>query len=198
MAITAILFIVLVLIAAMCSQQGLWSCMINVVNLTMAGVVATNFFEPIARMIDPSGSNYPVDSGVLWGLFALTYIILRLITQMLSDHDVHFIKPVEYAGRTIMALWCGWLFVCFTAFAMSTAPIGGSPMGAWETPEYNSMQVFSPERQWLAFCQSRSQGALANSNSGEQLHPEDPPGCQVFDPYGEFIYRYYWRRKKSG
>ena len=83
--------------------------------------------------------------------------------------------------------------------AMVTAPIGAQPLGAWESPDAKSFLVFSPERMWMAFAQSRSAGALANSHSGAPLHPDDAQtGSQVFDSLGEFPYKYYARRKKSG
>jgi hypothetical protein len=140
-----------------------------------------------------------MDSIMLWSLFAFSFIVLRLITQSLSDYDVHFIKPVDLAGRAILGIWAGWVFVCFAAFAMVTAPIGAQPLGAWDSPEAKSFLMFSPERMWMAFAQSRSAGALANSNSGAELHPDDAQtGAQVFDSFGVFPYKYYARRKKSG
>lgn len=198
MAIFGILLITFAIVAGLSARQGLWSSAINVINLTMAGVIATNYFEPLAALADPGGTNYMMDSIMLWTVFAITYIVLRLITQMLSDHDVHFIKPVDLAGRAVLGIWSGWVFTCFAAFAMLTAPIGSQPLGAWDNPEAKSFLFLSPEQQWLAFAQSRSMGALSNSNSGAPLHPEDAEtGAQVFDSHGEFIYKYYARRKKG-
>jgi hypothetical protein len=200
MAIFGILLICFAIVAGVSARQGLWSSAINVVNITMAGLIATNFFEPLARLIDSGGTNYMMDSIMLWSVFAFTFIIFRMITQSLSDHDVHFIKPIDIAGRAILGIWAGWVFVCFTAFAMVTAPIGSQPLGAWDSPEAKSFLVFSPERMWMAFAQSRSMGALSNtySGSGDDLIPEDrETGSQVFDSKGEFSYKYYARRKKS-
>jgi hypothetical protein len=199
MAIFGLLLVTFAIVAGLSAKQGLWSSAINVINITMAGLIATNYFEPLANMIDSSGTNYMMDSIMLWVLFGVTYIVLRLITQMLSDHDVVFIKPVDIAGRAVLGIWAGWVFTCFAAFAMLTAPIGASPMGAWDSPDAKSFLALSPERMWLAFAQSRSMGALSNSNSGAPLHPEDAQtGAQVFDSNAEFIYKYYARRKKSG
>lgn len=199
MAIFGILLIAFAIVAGLSARQGLWSSAINVVNITMAGLIATNYFEPLANLADSSGTNYMMDSIMLWALFALSFIILRLITQSLSNHDVHFIKPVDLAGRAVLGIWAGWVFVCFAAFAMVTAPIGAQPLGAWESPDAKSFLVFSPERMWMAFAQSRSMGALSDYNRGVPLHPDDTQtGAQVFDSYGEFSYKYYARRKKSG
>lgn len=200
MAIFGILLVAFAIVAGLSARQGLWSSAINVVNITMAGLIATNFFEPLAQLADSSGTNYMMDSIMLWALFAFSFIILRLITQSLSDHDVYFIKPVDLAGRAILGIWAGWVFVCFAAFAMLTAPIGAQPLGAWDSPDAKSFLVFSPERMWMAFAQSRSMGALANStHKPDDLLPEDiETGAQVFDSKGIFPYKYYARRKKSG
>jgi hypothetical protein len=199
MAIFGILLVAFAIVAGLSALQGLWSSAINVVNITMAGVIATNYFEPLANLVDSSGTNYMMDSIMLWAVFAVTFIVLRLITQSLSTHDVHFIKPVDLAGRAALGIWAGWVFVCFTAFAMVTAPIGAQPLGSWESPEAKSFLVFSPERMWMAFAQSRSMGALSNSHSGADLHQDDAQtGSQVFDSKGDFSYKYYARRKKSG
>jgi len=199
MAIFGILLITFVIVAGLSARQGLWSSAINVVNITMAGLIATNYFEPLAKLADPGGANYMMDSIMLWALFAISFIILRLITQSLSDHDVHFITPVDIAGRAVLGIWAGWVFVCFTAFAMVTAPIGAQPLGAWESPNAKSFLVLSPERMWMAFAQSRSMGALSDYRRGADLLSEDEQlGSQVFDSKGEFSYKYYARRKKSG
>jgi hypothetical protein len=199
MAIFGILLIAFVIVAGLSARQGLWSSAINVINITMAGLIATNYFEPLAKLADSGGTNYMMDSIMLWALFALSFIILRLITQSLSNHDVHFIKPVDLIGRAALGIWAGWVFVCFAAFAMVTAPIGAQPLGAWESPDAKSFLVFSPERMWMAFAQSRSMGALSDYRRGADLLSEDEQlGSQVFDSKGEFSYKYYARRKKSG
>ena len=198
MALFGILLLVFAIVAGLSAKQGLWSSAINVINVTMAAILATNFFEPLATLADAPGSMYMLDAIMLWAVFGVSYIVLRLITQSLSDHEVLFIKPVDLAGRAILGIWCGWIFVCFTAFTMMTAPIGAQPMGAWENPTAKSFLVFTPEQMWLAFAQSRSMGALSNSNSGAPLHPQDATtGSQVFDSNAEYTFKYFSRRKQA-
>jgi hypothetical protein len=91
--------------------------------------------------------------------------------------------PVEMAGRSLLALWCAWLVVCFAAFSMQMAPLNSpTPLGAWSTPTSPTFLVTSPDRLWLGFMHSRSKGAFSSG--------------QVFDPAADFALRYRDRRIK--
>jgi hypothetical protein len=195
-----ILFLVFVAVAAACWFHGLWSCAITIINITLAGLIATNFWEPLAQLIEDNAgaeNTHLYDAPVLWGLFIITFIILRSLTGSMSQYKVVFIKPVEYAGRSILAIWCGWVFTCFAAFTLLTAPVGSTPMGSWSTPNSKSFLFLAPERQWLAFAQSRSQGALARGKfTTTPGHPDDQ-GTETFDPFSEYTFKYYHRRSKA-
>src|SRR5687768_928329 len=110
-----ILFLLFVGVAAAIWFQGLWSAAITLINLLLAMFIATNFWEPISTMVDNSQGSYTylADFLVLWVLFALVFGILRSITDVLSRTPVKFNMPVEMGGRTVLALWCAWLMVCF-------------------------------------------------------------------------------------
>jgi hypothetical protein len=164
--------------------QGLWRAALALVNLTLAMTIASNFFEPISTFIENKGAasyTYLLDFIVLWILFAITYAILRTITERVAKTPVKFDMPVEMAGRSVLALWCGWLMVCFVAFSLQMAPLNAvSPLGAWSSPASSSFAFVSPDRLWLGYLFSRSQGALA--------------GGAQFDPKGEFPLKYHERR----
>ena len=195
------LFLILAITAAAIWFQGLWGAAVTLINLVIAMLLATNFFEPLADMIESVGGGsftYLLDFLVLWILFALFFGILRGITDMLSKTRVKFDMPVEMVGRTLFALWCGWLMVCFTTFSLHMAPLGAErPMGAFATPTSGSFLGLAPDRLWLAFMQSRSRGALARGNFSGQSHPEDQAAnVEAFDPFSEFPFKYHHRRVK--
>jgi len=166
--------------------QGLWSAAITLVNLLFAMIIATSFYEPISTAIEGIGAaaqyTYVLDFVVLWLLFGIVYGILRAVTDALSASAVKFDLPVEMAGRSVLALFCGWLMVCFVAFSLQMAPLNSAnPLGAWSTPDAKTFGPVSPDRLWLGFMYSRSQGAL---------------GGNKFDPNGEFLAKYHDRRVK--
>src|ERR1044072_6172093 len=133
------LFLIFAGAAAALWFQGLWSAAVTVVNLLMAMMIATSFFEPVARMIEGFGAGsftYLLDFVVLWLLFFFSFAVLRVITDSLSQTQVGFDLPVEMAGRSLLAIFCGWLMVCFVAFSLQTAPLNSAnPLGAWATPQ---------------------------------------------------------------
>jgi hypothetical protein len=117
---------------------------------------------------------------------------------MLSRTRVKFEMPVEMAGRSILAIWCAWLVVCFTAFSLQMAPLNNpNPLGAWATPNQASFLFVSPDRLWLRFMQSRSRGALSRGNFSGTLHATDQAAnVEAFDPMSEFPIKYRDRRAK--
>jgi hypothetical protein len=181
-----LLFLIFAIVAAAIWFQGLWSAAVTLVNLFLAMMIATTFWEPVTTMLEGAGASsysYLLDFLILWILFAFAFGILRAVTDILSPTKVTFDMPVEMAGRSLLALWCAWLVVCFTAFSLQMAPLNSpTPLGAWSTPTSPTFLVTSPDRLWLGFVHSRSKGAFSNG--------------QVFDPAAEFALKYRDRRIK--
>lgn len=180
------LFLVLTAVAAAVWFQGLWSGVITSVNLLLAMTIASSYYEPVATALEgigPVGSyTYLLDFVALWLLFAISFGILRAITDALSKSPVAFPLPVEMAGRSLIAICCGWLMVCLVAFSLHMAPLNSpAPLGAFATPAARTFGPVSPDRLWLGFMYSRSRGALAGA---------------PFDPNADFLLRYHDRRVK--
>lgn len=178
------LFLILVGTAAGVWFQGLWSAAITLVNMLLAMIIATSFYEPVVTAIEgvdaAKSFTYLLDFVVLWLLFAIAFGVLRAIADMLSKKQIKFDLPVEMAGRSILALWCGWLMVCFVAFSLHLAPLNSvSPLGAFATPTAKTMGPLAPDRMWIGFMYSRSRGALAG---------------EPFDADANFPLRYHHRR----
>jgi hypothetical protein len=182
-----LLFLVLVATAAGVWFQGLWSAAITIVNMLLAMIIATSFFEPICTAVEKIGAaatyTYLLDFIVLWVLFAISFGILRSISDLLSKNNVKFDMPVEMAGRSVLALFCGWLMVVFVAFSLQMAPLNAeSPLGAFGSPNAKSFLGFAPDRMWQGFMFSRSRPAALGGNQ--------------FDPNADFALRYHDRRVK--
>ena len=196
--------LVLLLIFLMCVAalwfQGLWSNVVTLVNLLLAIMLAFNYFEPVAQQLDglePS-LTYLWDFVALWALFALSFGLLRAVTDMLSRTRVAFDFWVETVGRSITAVWIAWLFIGFICATMHTAPLGPHPLGFQPKPKAGNFLGLAPDRHWLGFMQSRSRGALSRGESDRaKLSPlEQDKNAQVriFDPESRFILKYYQRR----
>ena len=183
-----LLLVVLAATAAALWFQGLWNATVTFVNLILAMVIATSFYEPICTQHeriagDVKQLTYILDFIVLWVLFAISFGILRAITDSISKSAVAFDFPVEVAGRSIMAIICGWVMVCFVAFSLQMAPLNSlNPLGAWSTPAAKTFGPFSPDRMWIGFMHSRSTPSFF--------------GGPQFDPKAEFLVKYRERREK--
>lgn len=198
---TLFLLLVFLATAGLIWLHGLWGAAITLINMTIAMLIATNLWEPLSDVGESQDASFTFifDFVVLWLTFFFTFGVLRSITDMLSKTRVKFDLPIEMAGRSILAIWCGWLMVCFVAFSLMMAPLNSeTPLGAWASPKDGAM-IFSPDRLWLGFVHSRSRGALSRGKieDGPDPHPDDESlNVEVFDPLAEFPIKYHDRRVK--
>jgi hypothetical protein len=72
-------------------------------------------------------------------------------------------------------------------------------MGFQQTPTSGNFLGMAPGKQWLAFMQSRSRGALSRGEDDQSLRsplPQDKDvNARVFDPESRFILKYHQRRE---
>jgi hypothetical protein len=189
---------------AMLWNEGMWSNAVTLINVTLAALIATNYFEPLAARVDRMMPTYTYmwDFLMLWGLFAVVYIIMRAVTDTISRQRVRFKMPVEHTGRILFAVWVAWIMVGFSTMSLHLAPLGpNSFRGAFgKKPTSGNFLGMAPDRQWLAFVQKCSRGTLSRSHRygevpGYHPHPADQEkGRRVFDPQGDLIVKYRNRR----
>ena len=146
--LTLILLLIFLAFVAALWFQGLWSNLLTLINMLFAMMLAFNFYEPLSKLLvnQERSYNYLYDYLVLWGLFALSFGILRLVTDMLSRRRVVFNIWVEMVGRSVVAVWIAWLFIGFVCATMHTAPIGESPMGFQQAPLSGNFLGMAPGR----------------------------------------------------
>jgi hypothetical protein len=201
MLMTLVLLLVFAITAGTLWLHGLWGNAVTLINMLLAMLLATNFFEPVAALADQyaHAGSYFFDFTALWVLFLIFFGAFRGITDALSPTGVKFIMPVEIAGRSLLAIWCGWLMVCFVAFSLQMAPLNSvTPLGAWNSPTDGVFLGFAPDRMWAGFMQQNSYGYLSRGQfKPEDSNPKDSQlNVQTFDPHSEFPYKYAYRRKQ--
>ena len=194
MIINLLMIAILFACAAMLYNDGMWSNSIRLINTIMAGLLAMNFFEPVADWLEGQAPAYTYfwDFIALWGLFIIFSLIFRLITDRLSQVKVKFLKIADQIGSGVLALWVGWVMVCFTLMSLNTAPLARNCLGgSFSSKTEDRMFLgFAPDRQWLGFTQKMSQEAYARSASDAEWKAEKT----IFDPRGEFLPKYATRR----
>ena len=189
MLLTILLLAVMIVCIGMLWNEGFWSNTITLINVVFAAMIATNYFEQGAKVIEDflASYTYLCDFLSIWAIFFIVFTVLRAFTDTISKVRVRFRMPVEHAGRVVMAVWTGWVMVCFICMTLHLAPLARSPFrGAFaKTPEARCFFGLAPDRLWLGFMQSRSRGALSHGSD---------KGKRVFDPHSMFVLRYGQRR----
>ncbi|HUE69550.1 MAG TPA: hypothetical protein VMP01_01570 [Pirellulaceae bacterium] len=188
-----LLFLIFAATVAALWFHGTWNNCVTLINMTLAMMIATNYYEPICFQLEQFDASftYLLDFVVIWVLFGITFLILRLITDMLSTNRVKFITPVEMALRSLTALWGGWLLICFIGFTLHFAPLNSeSPGGALASPP-SSMSAFGA---WHSFMKNRSAYALSRGHFDPMFPDSTGQNVQQFDSKGDFFDKYHDRR----
>jgi hypothetical protein len=162
------------------------------VNVLAAGLVAFNFFEPLANGLEPllarSFLHGYEDSFCLMALFALTLGLLRLAANSLARKPPEQAPVVQRGGAVLFGLLTGYLASGFLVCVLQTMPFPQKFLG-FETevnlhaPGNKVRRWLPPDRVWLALMQFGSQMGLARG--------ED----DVFDKDGTFELRYLRHRR---
>ena len=107
------------------ASEGLWGAALMFFNVLFGGLIAFNFYEPLAKLL---ADNVPLLSGFadtvcLMLLFIVATFILRLTTETLAPAMVRFPAPLYHLGRFVFALGCSLDDDGDPAAAFETAPV---------------------------------------------------------------------------
>ncbi len=159
------------------------------VNVFIAGLLAFNFYEPLAEQLESilAGSFLEKleDATSLFILFSLALGGLRVVTSGLASTELDLpALPQQIASVAIGAV-TGYLVAGFLFCMVQTLPVDEKFLGfeyevSSSTPS-GLRRLVPPDRVWLAMMHRASVGPL---------YAESP-----FDPDGSFELRYAYRRK---
>lgn len=162
------------------SREGAFGAALNCLAIVIGGLMAMNFFEPVANFGERyllSGPNwsYYWDVIALVGLFAAAVTALRMTFDYFSIHRFELAGISEEIGRWSFGAVGGYTTMAFLLTALHTAPLPREFLGF--TPERkNLFNVVAPDRQWLGLTQFVSENVFASSDR------------RVFDgPVSDFI-----------
>ncbi len=194
--LTAVLIVIFIACFACLFTEGLWNNAILLINVVTAALLATSFFEPLATWLEGLSSffasiTYLLDFVVLWGLFAAFMGIFRAATTFLSTVKVRFLSVADRAGGAFLALWLGWVMVCFATMSLHTAPLAREFLRGGFVAETRAKFPLgqAPDLQWLGFVQKVSFGAFSRSETERETNEQ-----YAFDPQGTFMPKYATRR----
>jgi hypothetical protein len=152
------------------ASEGAWTAGTTFVCVLVSGLLAMNFFEPVALLLARSlpDQDARLDMIALVGLFALFVFLIRLGMERLAPTYVQVPALVDNIGRWAFGVATGYVTMAFLLTALHTAPLPREFLGF--TPERpNLLQMAAPDRQWLGFTQYVTEKAFARYDVTPQL-----------------------------
>jgi hypothetical protein len=182
--------------------EGLFTAVTMCLNVLIAGLVAFNFWEPLADLLDPAFTGSAMDgyedAFILAFLFVGSLALLRLVTNNLAPAVIDYTQVPQQGGAAVVGLLTGYLVCGFFICLMQTIPWHKNFMG-FEARVSDSdgltRELLPPDRVWLALM--RRVGAYSLSSREDPSAPIDPNSdtyyydrAVTFDKYATFELRY--------
>jgi len=178
----AVVWLLCVIIMAACVgflyRDGVWSNAIALVNVVLAGLLAMNFYEWLAKFM----TNYSDDIHAyvaffdflaLWICFILFMVVFRAITDVVSRVRVRFLKIVDQVGGIVLSLCIGWIMIGFTLVSLHAAPLAQYPLfGAFQPQNSMFLGMFAPDREWLGFTRYQSKNGYCRAGDKDSFPPD--------------------------
>ncbi len=149
-----ILVLIVALVTWCVASEGAWGAGLTFLCVLFAGLLAMNFFEPVANLLDGIGAAVKPYSDVvaLVGLFSLFTFLGRMATDNIAPTEIEYDARVYQAGRWLFGLGTGYLTMAILLTALHTAPLPREFMG-FKPERKNLFDAAAPDRQWLGFTQ---------------------------------------------
>ena len=222
-----LIILTLILVVASTWWFGLWSNLITLVNLILAGMVATSFYSNLAAKLMSLQPTYRLlmEFVALWLVFAITFFVLRGLTDVLSSMRLKFDPLTETIGRSLLSLAIACVFISFTVFSLHLGPLppsmfpdsnlddftkdtmlmGFSPDELSRDNQFPSVSAIGPDKLWGGFVRGCSRGSFAASRE-KGLFPADnrkyeinqktvEPTTREFDPLNAYYLQAIVRRE---
>jgi hypothetical protein len=195
-AVFGILLVLIVAIVTWCvASEGAFGAGLTLLCVVFAGLLAMNFFEPVADLLDGIGPwmRYYSDFVALVGLFALFVFLGRLACDSIAPTEIEYDARVYNAARWLFALATGYVTMAILLTAVHTAPLPREFLG-FSPERRNLFDADAPDRRWLGFTQYVSEKILATGSIFDGPRFDMPETTQQIWP--SFPIRYATRRQE--
>jgi uncharacterized membrane protein required for colicin V production len=192
----ALLCLIMFACLALLYKDGMWSNAIRLINVVTAAMLATNYFEPLAKWLDSlmPAFTYFWDFISLWVLFVVFMMIFQVLTGAASKVNVRFLGIADRLGSLVFAAWIGWILMCFTLMTLHTAPLSRNFLfGNFRSGE-EMLFGMAPDHYWLGLEHRVSKGSFSRSLGEEEQGRYGKGEKAVFDLDRRFIAKYAERR----
>jgi len=176
MVFTIFYLIVLFVGLAMTVREGLWSNTITLISIIVAGLVAFGFYSPLVVYVDEEMTDgqhtYWLDYAVIWALFSITIIVLRMMTAAASKTRMRFKHPIDPVGGPLVGFIAAWVLA---AFALATLHVSPMPKEAFsgklvkQSDISTAFGLTAPDAAWLRFMERMSATTGLGSSSTQDF-----------------------------
>lgn len=171
-------------------SEGLWGAALMFFNALFAGLIAFNFYEPLAGLLasNVSAMSGYADTLCLMLLFIISLLILRLTTESIAPAMVRFPTPVYHLGRILFGFGGALVTMAILLLAFHTSPVHKKMFGVVDY-EYGPPYKQALDMRWLAFFQYTT-GLTFASYQGEESRIDQTGefrDAKLFDPQGRWL-----------
>jgi hypothetical protein len=187
--LVAFTVLIMLIVAYSHVREGLFSATCMLVNVLLAGLIAINFWEPLADAVEAMVQRSPMqgyeDFCVLMLLYAVALGALRALSHGINNRIVEFIPVVNQLGAGAVGLVTGYLISGFIICAMETLPWHQNFLGfePFTETEAGFRRYIPPDRVWLAMMH---RAGRENFSRGDDM---------TFDKEGNFESNYFRFRR---
>lgn len=169
-------------------SEGLWGSALMFFNILFAGIIAFNFYEPLAALLAKNIGFLSgfADTLCLLSLFIVSIVGLRLTTETLGPLMVRYPSPVFHIGRIGFALAGSVVTVAILILAFETAPVHKKLLGVVDY-KYAPPFKMGLDRGWLGFFQYTTGQIFADYKAGRRDPYIEYGSAKVFDPRAEWL-----------
>lgn len=172
---TVILGIIFFATLAMMVMEGLWSNLITLAQILLCGMLAFGIYQPVTIWADErfGGSyTYYLDIVVLWGIFAVSMVLLKQLCGFLSRTRLRFIHPMDAVGGPVIAFVAAFFMAGFAGATLHTSPLAKDTLGGALVHEDvdEASSITNPDIAWLRLVESVSGAGLLG---GQQFSTAD-------------------------
>jgi hypothetical protein len=174
-----------ILIMGLCAYaylvEGMFTACVMCCNAVIAGVIAFNYWEPLASLLEPIMGGYGYEDFLcLILIFCLVLGAMRTITNLLCPTEVEFHPVLKKIGGALFGLLTGYVVSGFLVCALQTLPWRENFMSynyKVDPSAQTLRRYLPPDRVWLATMHRLGSGPLTD-------------GGPTFDEKGDFSVRY--------
>ena len=168
------------------TSEGLWGAALMCFNVMFAGLIAFNFYEPLAAILASNASVIAghADTICMMSIFLVSLWILRLTTETLAPALIRYPSILYQLGRLFFGFAGSVMTVAIILLAFEAAPVHKNVFGFMDY-RFKPPFKMGVDQEWLAFFQWTT-GAIFPTYSGN-ARDQDYANAKVFDPRGEWL-----------